>query len=436
MPKPEFLSDWLNAAKERSSLKIQRIPLSECDGWYMKHGRLVHRTGGFFSVCGVKLKAGQKHPWFTQSSYLDQPEIGLLGFIIRRRQTGVDWLLQAKTEPGNVRETQIAPSVQATFSNAHKLHGGQPTRFLELFDDKNLLLSDGAHSEQGSRFLQKFNRNSIRALEVDQHLHLRDNWCWASSDHVREALGKPYTMNTDARSVIASGPWWLLSEGRVLFNSPPLLSSYAIRPNWRIVPYAQGAFGNSPKFEVVGLDALPDHALDDDGLRSKHGDVIAAYDVRIAGREVDHWRQPFLLDSRPVKAGIYTRLKDDRLQVFISPFKEVGFGGRTEFGPSWQSGYPKKATVKSIEQHSVWREVIALDQSDEGGRFMKTKARYIIRFVEDGPTNSPQDGSWVDLSTLEMLCQRSGVTTNELRTIVSLLLSRQADDAFCSLLGT
>ena len=95
---------------------------------------------------------------------IDQPELGWLGFVVRTAGAGVEWLVQAKTEPGNVHGTQLAPTLQATRSNFTRVHGGRPTRFLDLFRAGDAVLSDGPHSEQGSAFLH--------SCRIDRSLHL------------------------------------------------------------------------------------------------------------------------------------------------------------------------------------------------------------------------------------------------------------------------
>lgn len=49
-----------------------------------------------------------------QFAMTDQPEVGRLGFIIRRGASGFKWLIQAKTEPGKVNATQLGRSGEAS----------------------------------------------------------------------------------------------------------------------------------------------------------------------------------------------------------------------------------------------------------------------------------------------------------------------------------
>ncbi|WP_204311049.1 NDP-hexose 2,3-dehydratase family protein, partial [Stenotrophomonas maltophilia] len=56
--------------------------------------------------------------------FIEQREIGTLGFLARRTADGLALLLHAKAEPGNVGIAQIGPTCQATASNRDRVHGG------------------------------------------------------------------------------------------------------------------------------------------------------------------------------------------------------------------------------------------------------------------------------------------------------------------------
>src|SRR5690606_33995257 len=108
-----------------------------------------------------------------------------------------------------------APTVQATLSNYQQVHGGRATPFLELFTDTKGLLEDVLGSEQGDRFLNKFNRNCKRLFE--QSFSVGDHagqFSWISNAELKAHLRRDYSVNTDARSVLVSGSWDLVADSR------------------------------------------------------------------------------------------------------------------------------------------------------------------------------------------------------------------------------
>ena len=63
---------WLDAHREQWSYSVERVPLQELDGWYfaMDTGNLVHRSGRFFTIEGlrVNLVPGAQHRAGTSRS--------------------------------------------------------------------------------------------------------------------------------------------------------------------------------------------------------------------------------------------------------------------------------------------------------------------------------------------------------------------------------
>lgn len=146
-------------------MRVSPVSLAGSAAWTLVDGRIRHSTGGFFSVVGVRVdpQPDRGLPGVVQP-IIDQPEVGLLGFVTHRSGAGLEVLVQAKPEPGNVGLVQIAPTVQATRSNFLRVHGGRPTVLLEAFGrdapgDVRL-----GQSEQGSRFLGKVNDNAVTDL--------------------------------------------------------------------------------------------------------------------------------------------------------------------------------------------------------------------------------------------------------------------------------
>ena len=174
--------DWRSKQLSLSAFHYERIPLSQCRAWRLADGRIEHSTRRFFSVVGIK--AGSASPAVNTQSQpiIDQPEVGTLAFLLRQLDGQCDVLVQAKTEPGNVGAAQLAPTVQATLSNHNRLHGGAPTRYLEYFDSTADTTSDQLQSEQGTRFLAKYNRNATREIAGPGPEPAGEAWRWCGME--------------------------------------------------------------------------------------------------------------------------------------------------------------------------------------------------------------------------------------------------------------
>ena len=94
------------------------------------------------------------------------------------------------------------------------MHGGASTRFVDWFrhTSSGVTRSDLLASEQGWRFLGKQNRNVVVTTDPMTGPLDGDAWRWLDRATLRATLGMDFTVNTDARSVIATAPWSLLAE--------------------------------------------------------------------------------------------------------------------------------------------------------------------------------------------------------------------------------
>lgn len=434
---PEALS-WLEAAASAAELHLEPVCFGDCQGWHLRDGALRHETGRFFSVRAVTMRSRQKDVDGRQMVMIDQPEIGRLAFLVRPSGEGVDWLIQAKVEPGNVGPAQLAPTLQATRSNYERVHGGRPTAFLELFQGGRTFLSDGAFSEQGSSFLWKFNRNTVLAVpSAGVEIPDADHWRWCSSRTLRELLSCSYAVNTDARSVIASAPWALLCEGRTLFRSPALMRSYRRHDSSGVIRQIVDRAATDTRLQIAWeFEPLEAHPGWNSGAQCLAGSDgagrLGSFAVSVKGREVGHWMQPFLLGGAHSEHVLLMRLADGVPEFFARVLSEPGFGARREYGPSLHSAYSAPADLEAWVQDG--RELVEIEQSDEGGRFMQTRALYRIVLVEDTPPpRSYPWGTWLPLASLEQLARKPGMTSNELRTLCTLILS-DAFDVACQTL--
>ena len=89
---------------------------------------------------------------------LTQLHGGFLAFICREtKQRGIEFLLEAKTEPGDNGDLKICPSFQATQSNLNRAHGGNIPQFKNIVIDlkKSELIYKCNHCEKGLDFGKK-----------------------------------------------------------------------------------------------------------------------------------------------------------------------------------------------------------------------------------------------------------------------------------------
>jgi oxidase EvaA len=396
-PAPDVLGSWFSSLLDEARCHVDVISLAESAEWRLDDGVIVHRTRGFFRVVGLMWGG------FQSAVFIDQRTVGTLGFLIRGREL----LVHAKIEPGNVGFVQLAPTCQATESNARRIHGGAAPPFIDAFPrGATNALYDVDQSEQGTRFLGKRNRNVLAAAA--RVVPLPRTHRWMDVDEVLDLTRHDYTVNTDARSVLVCAPWRSLA-GRVPFSrfrggfGAELMASAhcSSRSLERVKASIAAARAVAREPSIVPLSDVPQN-----GVR------VRQIRVEVRGREVPSWDQP-ILDSSEGKVLLACGRIDGVLHFLFRAQAEPGLHDKVELTPTIV--VPPGETSNARIAGTV---VAECRQSEEGGRFYRDTNHYQI--VDVGEAYDADH--WLNLGDVRQLLDEPGWLTNEARSALSLLL--------------
>lgn len=416
-------------------MTVRRIHLDNCEPWRVEGGILARPDKRFFSGFLTKSQA-----WILQ------PEIGVLGFVITETPTHKKVLLQLKEEPGNKALTQIAPTVQATRSNWEQVHRGAAQPYIEYFNDgEGTKLNSVLNSEQGSRFWRKRNENSL--VSVNRELMGSSNHKWFPILELRSALSESFQVNTDSRSVLASSDWRLfeIQDSPAADRDHPLMTELRLSiSESRCAPDVPLSLLHSYRSRIMGTtnpgSLLESRSSPREAFEWGIGETsFRFYAVEAPFREVAEWKQPLFVSRNAFGHQLVISKIDGHFKVLTKIVAEQGLYLQAEFGPSISSRVlpaeshkpgPESDLLGILEDFGeVLREI---DQSDEGGRFFEEISNYRLVWIEphhlmsDNQIRRKATGpsyAWVSLGELNQLCSTSMATTNELRTLCSLLLS-------------
>jgi dTDP-4-dehydro-6-deoxy-alpha-D-glucopyranose 2,3-dehydratase len=418
---------WLRERTTASRWDVRRVPLDSMAFWPIgpTDCAIRHRSGRFFSVLGVTVE--DEANVTTGQPIIEQSEIGVLGLALRVNQNELQFLLQSKFEPGNINGVQLAPTVQATYSNYTRVHEGRYTEYLDLFGPRFSAqrLVDQVQPEHGAFFLGKFNRNI--AVMVDDDVPAHPSYCWTSLTELRRLLLIDNAVGMSLRSVLAC----VLAR---LFDRAP----ERWRGGPRIVPSARWNQVSSPSAlhmlhwrtivaeRRCGLDELADWRIVDGALASDlHAPfVVVGVDVTASGREVVRWQQPmFQFDAIGLVAAALRR-RDGEPQLLVHAASEVGYRGFRTLAPTHVS----YGSFARLAPHGQWfREVCERADatsvlyrtilSEEGGRFRHFQNEYVVLELED---LSPPDATyqWVPVGELLQAVCHGGLSM-ELRSLLA-----------------
>lgn len=423
--------EWMATVKQSAQLRVEPISLAQSTAWSLRDGVIRHVSHRFFTVMGAE--------WHTTNGllkgqpFLEQPEIGTLGFLVRGQGEHQEVLVQAKVEPGNVGVVQLAPTCQATSSNAQQVHGGNKPPFVEAFAEPQAVkLYDVLQSEQGTRFYGKRNRNvcllSQELVDFSPATHR-----WVSTLELFDLLQQDFLVNTDARSVLICSPWELL-VGRQPFSryqdgfgaelAVSFLNDSLRKPLEVVKNEIQATRNQAVRPQRIDLGELPGWRLTSEGVNSSQEIFqVRQVQVTVNGREVPSWDQPIIDSGQPGKIVLECARIDGVVHFLFQAVAEPGLYHQVELTPTVviEPGMIATADSGGVVRSECW-------QSEEGGRFYQDKN--LFRIVDTGKalaqTTGDESGEkfyWLTLKDIRSLLNEEGWFTNEARSVLSLLLA-------------
>lgn len=413
---------WLSSRSRADRFDVEPVRLSDLLEWRADRtcGDLVHRSGRFFKVCGLRVRTARRT--FDQP-FLLQPEVGVLGFLVREIDGCLHFLMQAKAEPGNPRGWQLAPTVQATPSNYTRVHGGDSPPLLDRFlNDSERVLVDVVQSEHEAVFLGKKNRNMV-VEEHDQHA-LGAGHRWFTLGQIARLLNIPNLVNMDTRSVLSCLP---LRHDTDAGATPD---------DDAVTAWLKAAAPPAPQLERVGLSAMRgwrggDRIAPDDG----EGFAVMGVRVSASCREVARWDQPMVAATVPGLVAFVMQRREGRMHVLGQACHAPGAADGPLIGPTVRRGVgdvladpddtppPFLSLVTSPPPGALRYDVV---HSEEGGRFhMVETVHRIVEIAPDEALDCPPAFRWLALSQLERLVTRRSVSLHARSLLACLAATRE-----------
>ena len=288
-------------------------------------------------------------------------------------------------EPGNINKIQLSPTVQATKSNFTRVHSGKKVKYLNFF--KNLkrkqILINSIQSEQGSRYLFKFNKNII--INVNGNIKSDRNYIWLNKDEIVKLIYKNNVLNMDSISVLSCAikkniydlPENHFSKIQYWFNF--LKKKYFI------------------KRKRIALSKIRDWKFDRKSIvhKNKKYFSIIGIKVRTDSREVNEWEQPIIRDNKLGLSGFLIKNVNSTYHYLVSFSLEPGikYPGlsctvRTSNLKNCLNNrnhtnimrlHLKKYFIYNTRGKIMYSKI----HSDEGGRFFHSQNKYVVVEIDN-----------------------------------------------------
>ncbi len=437
---------WLDIQKKRTNFNVQEIPFNKLEDWSFDHkGNLSHNSGRFFSIQGIKVSTNKGLVANWEQPIINQPEIGVLGIIVKEINNVLCFLMQAKIEPGNINGIQVSPTVQATLSNYSGVHCGLEVPFVEYFINpakNSKVLIDQLQSEQGARFLKKRNRNMV--IEVKEDFKIPNNFYWFTLGQIKEFLKHDNVVNMNSRSVISCIDFSCKStvfakedlslEQNLLVSEAEessCLNSNMYIDEWinELKAKAQLTVKYIPLLNTGNWEKSFDSIFH---FEHKYFEIIAVK-TEILNREIQAWSQPMI---KSVQEGIIAFLFkkiNGTIHFLVQAKLEPGCLDKYELAPTVQCLTGDYRDGKN-EYEVPYLEYVLNSQdleskitydtmlSEEGGRFYREQNRNLIIELPPHFNITVMDNyCWMTLAQIRKLIRQSSFVNIQARSLLSVL---------------
>lgn len=438
----EEIRQWINQRNSRLKVNIEKIDFSYNGFWHYDptDGYIRNENNSFFQLAGYQEIEDDRI--VAEQPVIIQDEIGYLGIICKMIDGRLNFLMQAKIEPGNVNAIQISPTLQATKSNFSRKHGGKTPSYLDFFleSKEHTIIVDQIQSEQSSRFYKKRNRNIIILVEKD--VPVLDSHKWMTLGQIKELMKQDNLVNMDTRTVISCLPFTGVLDADSMNNikhlipEQPLFESMFRKPDYDEIHNAFNIINDYKMFRREKSRLLPLKSLKSWRMTEKEIVCKTPYDfkviycrIEIEDREVNYWEQPLIEALGVAVFGVFSCVDCGIRKYLVRVKHEMGCFDSAELGPVVQlEPTNPRNKLNAVEELFLMKlerkQGILIDVllSEEGGRFYHEANRNVVININQDEIDEIPDGYfWMDYATISEMIQFNNCVNIQLRNLMSLI---------------
>jgi dTDP-4-dehydro-6-deoxy-alpha-D-glucopyranose 2,3-dehydratase len=190
---------WFTEMKTRAELKVDNISLKDVSKWDIGEQDIKHNSGEFFKIIGVNVGAGNREVMNWTQPLIKHNSYGLVGFLVKKINGTLHFLVQAKMDPGSFSIVEMAPTVGCVDAEERLKKGN--VKFLDSFMNapSGKIKYSCFQSDEGGRFYKS--ENKCMVVEANENLEISDNYRWMTLRQIMGLIKHNY-LNIDARGLI------------------------------------------------------------------------------------------------------------------------------------------------------------------------------------------------------------------------------------------
>ena len=384
------ITKWIDSRRKKTSFIVKKKEISSLIKWKCNKKKISHISKKFFQILGIRIKSNFFNNETWDQPLISQNEVGILGIIRRLYGGKIEYLMQAKSEPGNINKVQLSPTVQATKSNYSQVHRGKKVKYLNYFAHlkKKKTLVNSLQTEQGGRYLFKYNRNLI--VNTNSHIKLDKNYMWLSKQDIINSANKNNLLNMDSISVFSCAI-------KKNINEKPKSSSAKIQAWFNKLKKKYFI-----KRKVIPLSKMKSWNYNKKNISHKNKTYfsIIGLNIKTNSREISEWDQPIIQELSMGLSGFIIKKIHSTLHYLVRFSLKPGIKNPS-LTCTVRTSDEKNCLIKKnytslkdndlmkffLKEYFVKKNkgtiIYSKIQSDEGGRFYHSQSRNMIVQVQE-----------------------------------------------------
>lgn len=202
----ENIIQWMTSLKFKYGLDVEQVGVSNMKHWNFDGNTIHHEANKYFDVIGIRCEIGNREVVSWDQPMVRSAQNGLIGFLVKKINGIFHFLVQAKLEAGNFDIVEMAPTVQCLTGNYRKGQSEYTIPYLENFVNapKDKIWYTTYQSEEGGRFYQEQNLNTIVEVGEEFPIEVDENYCWLTLNQMLSFVTYNNYLNIAARSLLSA----------------------------------------------------------------------------------------------------------------------------------------------------------------------------------------------------------------------------------------
>ncbi len=193
---------WLDAVKTELQLDVRLLHLGELTGWICDGVSIRHESGRFFRALGVSVVAENREIDSWAQPMISPTRNGYVVFLSQRIEGTLQFLVQARAEPGFIDRVELGATLQLSPDNYCR------AKDLPPFSDylacpESWVKHRSIQSEDGGRFYHDEKTYMVIELPIDERVEIPSNYRWMPLSMIKKLIQRGNNVTVEARSLIA-----------------------------------------------------------------------------------------------------------------------------------------------------------------------------------------------------------------------------------------